>query len=109
MHTSLLFLPIIIHNTDLTLTFSRIEKLELFVDHMYFPLKYGSKIVERFSSLRQIQINCYSLDSSLPIVDIFLCGLPKLRHAIIEFCHDTLLDNPISRDHVIENRRQSFG
>ncbi len=76
---------------------------------MYFPLKYGSKIVERFSSLRQIQINCYSLDSSLPIVDIFLCGLPKLRHAIIEFCHDTLLDNPISRDHVIENRRQSFG
>lgn len=109
MHTSLFFLPIVIDNADLTLTFSRIERLELFLDHMYFPLKYGSKIAEHFSSLREIEINRYALGCTLPIVDIFLCGLPKLRHIIIEFCYEKLIENKISRDHVIEKRRQSFG
>ena len=76
---------------------------------MHLSLKYGSKIIERFPSLSQVEIDVYSLDSSVPIVDIFVGGLEKLRHVVVQFNHESLLDDPVRRDHIIEKRRQSFG
>jgi hypothetical protein len=51
----------------------------------------------------------YSIDTSIPIVDIFLSGLAKLRVILIHFTNVSLLDDPFSRNYVIYKRRQSFG
>jgi len=75
---------------------------------MYFPLKYALKFVQRFSSLTTVQIEVYSIDTSVPIVDIFLSGLAKLCFIVIDFEHDTLLDDPFPRNYIIDKRRQSF-
>ena len=109
MPTSLLFLPTVFHNSDLSVTFHRIKKLRTIADHMYFPLKYASKLVQRFPSLTYVEIDIYSMDSCISIVDILIDGLPKLRRLVVQFFHDSLLDDPISKDYIIEKRRQSFG
>jgi hypothetical protein len=109
MPTSLLFWSVVIDNPDLTLTFNRICKLTIIADHMYFALKYAFKVVQRFPSLTLVEIDVYSIDSCVPIVDIFLGGLAKLRLIAIEFFHDSLLDDLFPRDYIIEKRRQSFG
>ena len=109
MRSSLIFLPIIIDNPNLSLIFNRINKLKIITDHMYFPLKYATKFVQRFPSLGDIEIDVYSIDSCVPIVDVFLGGLAKLRRLIVQFSHGSLLDDPIRRDYVIEKRRRSVG
>lgn len=75
---------------------------------MCFPSKYATTIVQRFQSLTFIEIEVYSIDISVPIVDILLSGLPKLCLMYIFFKHNSLLDNPFSRNYIIEKRRQSF-
>jgi hypothetical protein len=75
---------------------------------MYFPSKYASTIVQRFRSLTFIEIDVYSIDISVPIVDIFLRELSKLRFIIIHCKHNSLLDNPFSRNYIMEKRHQSF-
>jgi hypothetical protein len=76
---------------------------------MYFPLKHALKFVQRFPSLTHLVIEVYSVDSCIPIVDILLGGLPKLHLLIVQFYHDSLLDDPCPREYIIEKRRQSFG
>jgi hypothetical protein len=109
MLTSLLILPIIIDNPDLTLTFSRIESLELIDDYVYFKSQSSTKIVQCFPSLAKIEIRVHWLDYCVPTIDIFLTCLAKLRFIIVEFLSNRLPDNLISRDYVIEKRRQSSG
>jgi hypothetical protein len=75
---------------------------------MYVPSKYASKIIQRFPSLTVIEIEVYSIDVAVPIVDSFLCGLAKLHSMIIHLRNSSLLDDPFSRNYVIEKRRQSF-
>ncbi len=75
MDTSLLFLSTIIDNPDLNLAFNWISQLEIIADGMYFPLTYASKFVQRFPSLTHVTIDVYSIDSCVPIVDIFLVVL----------------------------------
>ncbi|CAF1403818.1 unnamed protein product [Adineta steineri] len=109
MRTSLFFSSIVIDNPNLSLTFARIKALELISDHIYVSLKHGSKIVDSFPSLSHVEIEVYSLDSGIPIVDIFLCGLKMLRHIIVTFSHKGLADDTITQEHIIEKWRQSFG
>jgi hypothetical protein len=109
MGISLLFLPIVIDNPNLALTFNRINDLETTADHMHFPLKHASKLVQRFPSLNYLTVDVYSIDSCVPIVDIFLGGLAKLHLLVVRFSDDSLLDDPCPREYVIEKRRQSFG
>ncbi|CAF1471388.1 unnamed protein product [Rotaria sordida] len=109
MRTSLLVLPIVIDNPHLILTFSRIEYLRLFDDYLYFKSKPGTKIVQCFPCLTKIEIRVYWLDYCIPVIDTFLAGFGKLRFMIVEFVGNDLPDVPISRNYVIEKRRQSFG
>ncbi|CAF4115690.1 unnamed protein product [Rotaria sordida] len=109
MSSSLLFLPIIFDNPTLSETFKQLNVLDLVADGLYFPLKYASKFVQRFPSLTVIEIEVYSIDDSVPIIDIFLASLAKLRFLKIHFKYDSLLDDPCSRNYVIDKRRQSFG
>jgi len=109
--TSLFILPIVMDNPDLILTFSRIETLRLIEDYVYFKpeSKLRTKLVQCFPSLTKIEIRAHWLDYCLPVIDIFLAGFAKLRFIIVEFSSNRLSGDPISREHVIEKRRQSFG
>ncbi|CAF1462892.1 unnamed protein product [Rotaria sordida] len=110
MRTSLLVSFIVIDNPHLTLTFSRIEHLRLFDDYLYFSSKPGTKIVQCFPCLTKIEIRVLALnDYCIPVIDTFLGGFRKLRFMIVEFVHNGLPDVPISRNYIIEKRRQSFG
>ncbi|CAF1283481.1 unnamed protein product [Adineta ricciae] len=109
MHTSLFFSSGFIDNSELLLAFDRITQLHLSSNHAYLSPKHGSKIVERFPSLTHIEMNVYSLDCSIPLVEIFVGGLKMLKHLAMRFSHEGLIDDAISRDHIIEKRRQLFG
>ncbi len=105
---SLLLSSKVLNNPALTFAFGRVQKLHILTDDIYFPSKYALIIVRRFPSLILIEIEVYSIDISVPIVDIFLGELAKLQSIIIHFGHSSLLDNPFSRKYVIEKRNQSF-
>jgi hypothetical protein len=86
----LLFSSEVFNNPALTSIFNRLNTVRIWPDDMYFPLKYALKFVQRFSSLTTVQIEVYSIDTSVPIVDIFLSGLAKLCFIVIDFEHDTI-------------------
>lgn len=119
MSTSLLISLILINKPDLILIFSRIKSLRLFDNYAYFDPKFTAqfvqyfpswtKFVECFPSLKKIEIRIFSPDYCVSIIDIFLTGFAKLHLIIVEFIGDHLSSNSISRDYVIEKRRQSFG
>jgi hypothetical protein len=108
MDNSLLFSSQVFNNLALTSTFNRLNAVHILADDMYFPSKYALKFVQRFPFLSTVQIEVYSIDTAVPIVDIFLSGLAKLRFIIVDFKHDSLLDDPFSRNYIIDKRRQSF-
>ncbi|CAF3338585.1 unnamed protein product [Rotaria sp. Silwood2] len=107
--SSLFFSYTILNNHELTLIFNRLKKLRILADHEYFHSKYASTIVQLFSCLTLIEIEVYSIYSAIPIVDIFLAGLAKLRFIMIHLRHRSLLRNPFTRNYVIKKRRQSYG
>jgi hypothetical protein len=119
MYTSILVSLIRIDKPDVTLTFSQIKSLRLFDNSMYFQPRFieqivpyfpsWTKFVKCFPSLTKIEIRIFGHDYYVSIIDIFLTGFAKLHLVIVEFIGDHLLSNPISRDYVIEKRRQSFG
>ncbi|CAF4658888.1 unnamed protein product [Rotaria socialis] len=82
--------------------------LHILIDNMHFPSKYASTIVQCYRSLTFIEIDLYSTDIAVPIADIFLRDLEKLRFIIIHCRHNSLLDNPFSRNYIMEKRHQSF-
>jgi hypothetical protein len=106
--SSLFFSSKVLNNSALTPVFNRLNKLYISTDYIYFPSKYASTIVQHFLSLTLIEIEVYSIDISVPVIDIFLGELIKLQLITIHFKHNSLLDNPFSRNYVIEKRRQSF-
>ena len=129
MPTLLLVLLIEVDKPDLILIFSRIQSLKLFDDDAYFQpelreriARYSqswtklmkcfpswTKFAKCFPSLTKIEIRVFWTDCSVPIIDIFLTGFAKLHLIIVEFICGCVASNPISRDHIIEKRRQSFG
>ncbi|CAF3013411.1 unnamed protein product [Rotaria sp. Silwood2] len=82
--------------------------LELLTENVYFSLKYVSKLIQRFSSLTNIQLEVYSFDTCARLVDILLDGLVNLLHLKIDFVNGIVFDNSNLRDHVIEKRHQAF-
>ncbi|CAF1472956.1 unnamed protein product, partial [Rotaria sp. Silwood1] len=63
-----------------------------------------------FPCLTKIEIRVLGLNNyCIPVIDTFLAGFRKLRFMIVEIVHNGLPDVPISRNYIIEKRRQSFG
>ncbi|CAF4602952.1 unnamed protein product, partial [Rotaria sp. Silwood2] len=85
-----------------------VDELELLRENIYFPLKHASKLIQRCPSLIDIELQVYSFDTCIHLVDILLDGFANLLHLKIYFTNDTILDNPYSRNYVIEKRRQAF-
>ncbi|CAF3362885.1 unnamed protein product [Rotaria sp. Silwood1] len=55
-----------------------------------------------------IELQVYSFDQCVSIIDIFLNLLKNLCYIKIKYYRDTLLDNPYLRDYIIKKRRQQF-
>ena len=77
-------------------------------EKFYFPPHFASKFVERFPSLVDIELQVFSFDHCVPIIETFLSHLKNLSYVRIDYYQDTLLDDPFSRDYIIEKRRQTF-
>ncbi|CAF2722301.1 unnamed protein product [Rotaria sp. Silwood2] len=75
---------------------------------MYLPSNSALKFVQRFSSLTRIELKVFSFDNCISIIDIFLSHLQHLSYAKINYDQVTLLDDPFSRDYIIEKRHQQF-
>jgi len=77
-------------------------------DNIFFPSNFASKFVQRFPSLSHIELQVFSFDDCVSIIDIFLTHLEHLSYLKIYYNQDTLLDNPFSYDYIIRKRRQMF-
>ena len=77
-------------------------------EKLYFPSHFALKFVDRFPSLFDIELQVFSFDHCVSIIDIFLSHLKNLSYVKIDYHQDTLLDDPFSRDYIIKKRRQTF-
>ncbi|CAF3023870.1 unnamed protein product [Rotaria sp. Silwood2] len=77
-------------------------------DNIYFSLNYASKFVKRFPSLTHIELQVFSFDNCVYLIEIFLTRLENLSYLKIYYKHDTLFDDPFSYDYLIRKRRQTF-
>jgi hypothetical protein len=72
-------------------------------------MEYAAKLIERFPSLIHLELEIYSTDACLPLLEILLDNLPKLMHLKIHFRKNKLLgDGKCLIDHIIERRHQAF-
>ncbi|CAF4819539.1 unnamed protein product, partial [Rotaria sp. Silwood2] len=75
---------------------------------IYFPSNLASKLVQRFPSLIHIELQVYSFDNCISIIEVFLSSLKNLSYLKINYNQDILLDDPFSCDYIIKKRRQIF-
>lgn len=102
--TRLLVWSKFIDNPSLIPIFKKIKTIVSIPDDIYFP----SKFVERFPSLRQAGLQVFSFDNCVFIIDECLNHLKNLSPITIHYYQDTLLDDPLSRDYIIEKRHETF-
>ncbi|CAF3227403.1 unnamed protein product, partial [Rotaria sp. Silwood2] len=82
--------------------------IETILEDVYFPSNFASKFVERFPSLIQIELQVISFNNCVSIIDTFLSRLKNLAYLKIDYFEDSSLDDPFSRENIIEKRRQAF-
>ncbi|CAF2830489.1 unnamed protein product [Rotaria sp. Silwood2] len=74
----------------------------------YFPSNFALKLVQRFPSLSHIELQAYSFDKYVFIIDLFLIRLEQLSYLKICYDQDTLLDDPFTYEYIITKRCQTF-
>ncbi len=77
-------------------------------ENNYFPSYFASKLVERFPSLNYVELQVFSFDNCVSVIDIFLSHLKNISYIKVTYSQDTLLDDPFSHDYIINKRRQAF-
>jgi len=108
INTPLLLLPKLIDNLSLVSIFKQIKMIKSITENICLPSNFASKLVQRFPSLSHIELQMFSFDNCVSVIDIFLTQLERLSYVNIYYNQDTLLDNPFSRDSIITKRRQTF-
>jgi hypothetical protein len=88
--------------------FKQIKMIKSITKNIYFPLNFVLKFVQRFPSLVHIEFQVFSFDHCVSIIDRFLTQLENLSYIKINYYQDTLLDDPFSRDYIIQKRREIF-
>ncbi|CAF4650332.1 unnamed protein product [Rotaria sp. Silwood2] len=106
--TALLISSKFIDNPSLIPVFKQIKVIETILEDVYFPSNFASKFVERFPSLIQIELQVISFNNCVSIIDTFLSRLKNLAYLKIDYFEDSSLDDPFSRENIIEKRRQAF-
>ncbi|CAF3431311.1 unnamed protein product [Rotaria sp. Silwood2] len=104
----LLVLSELIDNPSLIPIFKQIKMVKSITKKIYFPSNLASKLVQRFPSLIHIELQVYSFDNCISIIEVFLSSLKNLSYLKINYNQDILLDDPFSCDYIIKKRRQIF-
>jgi len=97
--TQLLFLSKLFDNPCLISIFKQIKMIELKTTNFYFPSNFALKFVEHFPSLTDIELQVFSFDDCVSIIDIFLTQLEHLSFIKINYYEDTLVDDSFLRDY----------
>jgi hypothetical protein len=108
MNTALLISSKFIDNPSLIPIFKQIELIETITEKISFPPSFAQKLVERFPSLIHIELQVFSFDHCVSIIDTFLSHLEDLSYIRIDYYENILSDDPFSCDSIIEKRRQTF-
>jgi hypothetical protein len=103
-----LILSKLIDNSSLIPIYKQIKTIKSITEKIYFPLNFTSKFVQRFPSLVNIELQVLSFDNCVSVINIFVTYLKNLSYIKINYSQQTLLDDPFSRNYIIEKRRQSF-
>ena len=106
--TELLISSKFIDNSSLISVFKRIKLIVTTFEDVYFPTSFAVKLVDRFPSLIHIELQVISFNSCVSIIDTFLSHLQNLSYLKIDYFEDPPLDDPFSRENIIEKRRQAF-
>ncbi|CAF1140672.1 unnamed protein product [Adineta steineri] len=94
---------------SLTSVFHQLKSLYLLSNHCKSFLKYAFKLVEHFSSLIHLELEIYSTDLCISLLNILLDGLPKLIHLKIYFRHAQVLPQDADlTDYILQRRRKAF-
>jgi hypothetical protein len=97
-----------IDNRFLISIFKQIKMLISITANLYVPSNFASKLVQRFPSLTVIELRLFSFDDCVSTIDILLSHLKNLSYLKICYSQVSLLDQPISRNYIIDKRRQAF-
>jgi hypothetical protein len=103
-----LVLSKLIDNASLTPIFKQIKMMKSLTQHIYLSTSFAGKFIQRFPSFIHIELQVFSFDHCVSLIEIFLIHLEYLSHLKIYYNQDTLLDDPFSRDYIIGKRRQTF-
>jgi len=103
-----LLLSKLIDNPNLISSFKQIKIIKLIKKKNYFPSNFALKFVQRFPSLSHIELQVFSFDNCVSIIDIFLTQLEHLSYVKINYDQDTLLDDPFSYDYIIKKHCQTY-
>ncbi len=106
--TSVLISSELFDNPALMSIFKKIKMIRSTMKNDYFPSNLASKFVERFPSLRHVELEVLSFDICVSIIDIFLNHLKHLSYVKMNYDEISLIDDPISLDYIIEKRRRTF-
>ncbi|CAF1365586.1 unnamed protein product [Rotaria sordida] len=98
-----------IDNRSLFSIFKQIKILKAVMRCDYVPSNFLSKLVQRFPSLTDIELQVYSFDDCRYAIDILLSHLKNLSYLKIYYIKDSGVDHPCSRNYIIDKRRQAFG
>ncbi|CAF4486362.1 unnamed protein product [Rotaria sp. Silwood2] len=108
INTPLLISSKFINNSSLIPIFKQIKMITSVTEKIYFPSKLTSKLVQHFPSLSHIELQVFSFDDCISIIEIFLSRLENLSYIKISYSQDTLVDDPFSRQYLMKKRRQTF-
>ncbi len=106
--TDLLFSEFI-DNQSLFSIFKQIKILKSITEHCYVRPNFISKLVQRFPSLTDIELQVRSFDDCIYAIDVLLSHLKNLSYLKIYYIKVSSFDHPFSRNYIVNKRRQAFG
>ncbi|CAF3684940.1 unnamed protein product [Rotaria sordida] len=108
LNPSDLILPEFIDHQSLFTIFKQIKILKSITENSYVPSNFLLKLVERFPSLTDIELQVYSFDDCIYAIDILLSHLKNLSYLKIYYIKDSVVDHPFPCNYIIDKRRQAF-
>ncbi|UJR24767.1 hypothetical protein I4U23_006141 [Adineta vaga] len=71
-------------------------------------IEFGSTIIKRFPSIEEIELQVYSFDNCVFMINEFLTQLKCVSHIKVYYERNTLLDDPFSREYIFMKRYETF-
>ncbi|CAF3107367.1 unnamed protein product [Rotaria sp. Silwood2] len=109
LNPSDLILPEFLDHQSLFTIFKQIKILKSITENCYVPSDFLLKLVQRFPSVTDIELQVYSFDDCIYAIDILLSHLKNLSYLKIYYIKDSVVDHTFSRNCIIDKRRQAFG